>query len=93
MLTYMRTLAKVEHAVTTQSTVHHDVSYVISATVDIDGLLLTPYKIGFLMEVQRKHELLHFGYVAKWESFRTAVIHRQLSSIIYQNGRVIGETP
>jgi hypothetical protein len=73
-----RTPTKVEHAVTAQSTVHHDGSYVESATVDIDGLSLTPAKICLLKEAKRKHEFLHFDYVAWWESFRAVVISRQL---------------
>jgi hypothetical protein len=60
----LRTLAKVEHAVAAQSIVYPHDSYVISATVGIDGLSLTSSRIELLKETQRKHELLHFSYVA-----------------------------
>jgi hypothetical protein len=70
----LRTPAKVEHALTTHSTVHLDGSCVVLTIVDIDGLSLTPSKIGLVGETQRKFELLRFGYVARWEFFRGAVI-------------------
>jgi hypothetical protein len=44
----------VEHAVTAQTFVHHEGSYVAPITVDIDGLSLTPSKIGLLKEAHRK---------------------------------------
>jgi hypothetical protein len=74
--TNLRTLAKVEHVATPQSTFHHDSSYVVPVVVDTDGLSLTPSKIGLV--TQRKYELIHFGYMAQWESFRGATISRQL---------------
>jgi hypothetical protein len=74
----MRTHAKVEPLVTAQSTVHRDDSYVVPTTVDIEGLCLTPFKIGLVREAQRKYEMLHFVYVARWESFRGAAISRHL---------------
>jgi hypothetical protein len=65
-----RTLANVEQAVTAQSNVHSDGSYVGPTTIDIDGLTLTPSKIGLLKETRRnKYELLHFRYVAQWDLF------------------------
>jgi ADP-ribose pyrophosphatase YjhB (NUDIX family) len=65
----LRTPAKVEQAVTAQSTIHSDGFCVIPTMIDIDGLSLTPFKIGIVREVHRKHELLHFGSVAQWEAF------------------------
>jgi hypothetical protein len=62
----MRSPAKVEQAVIAKSTIHHDGSYVVPATIDNDGLSLTPSKIGLVRGAQRKHELLHFGYVAQY---------------------------
>jgi hypothetical protein len=41
--------------------------------IDIDGLSLTPTIIGRLLDVIREFELLHFGFVAQWETFRRAV--------------------
>jgi 8-oxo-dGTP pyrophosphatase MutT (NUDIX family) len=60
----MRTRAQVEQAGAAQSTIHHDATYVVPTTIDIDGLSLTPSESGLLKEAQREHELLHFGYVA-----------------------------
>jgi hypothetical protein len=70
----MRTLAKVELAVTAQSTVRRDGSHGVPTIIDIDGLSLTPSKVGLLKATERKYEMLHFGYVAQWESFRGVVI-------------------
>jgi hypothetical protein len=72
----MRTRANVEYAVTAQSTIHLDGSCVVPTTVDIDGLSLTPSKIGLAIGAQPKHELLYPGYVGQWESFRADVISR-----------------
>jgi hypothetical protein len=69
----IRTHAKLVQAVTTQSTINQDDTYVVLSTIDMDGLSLTPIKTGRLPEVIRKFELLHFGYVAQWETFRRAV--------------------
>jgi hypothetical protein len=66
--TNLRTPAKVEQAVATYSAIHHDDTYVVPATIDIDGLSLTPSKIGQLKETQRKLEQLHFDYVAQLEA-------------------------
>jgi hypothetical protein len=67
----IRTLAKLVQAVTTQSTINHGGIYVVHATIDIDGLSLTPTKNGRLPEIICKVELLHIGYVAQWdETFR-----------------------
>jgi hypothetical protein len=74
----LRTPTKVEQVVTAQSTVHLDGSYVVPTTVDIDGLSLTPFKIGLVIETQCKYDLFHFGYVAQRESFRGDVISRHL---------------
>jgi hypothetical protein len=59
------TLAKLVQGVTNESTINHCGTYVVPATTDIDGLSLTPTKIGRLFEIIRKFELLHFGYVAQ----------------------------
>jgi 8-oxo-dGTP pyrophosphatase MutT (NUDIX family) len=40
----LRTLAKVEQAVIAQSTNHHDSTYVIPCTIDIDGLFSYAFK-------------------------------------------------
>jgi ADP-ribose pyrophosphatase YjhB (NUDIX family) len=71
--THLRTPAQLEQAVTTQSTINPDGSYVVPETLDIGGLNLTPAKTGLLPAVKHKNELLHFGYVTKWETFRRAV--------------------
>jgi hypothetical protein len=76
--TNIRTLAKLIQVVTTQSTINPDGTYVVPTTVDIDGISLTRTKIGRLHFVIRKFELLHFGYVAQWETFRRAVNTNQL---------------
>jgi hypothetical protein len=60
----LRTPAKVEQIVITQSTIHHDGTYVVPSTIDIDGLSLTDFKTRLLKETQCKFDLLHFGYVA-----------------------------
>jgi hypothetical protein len=39
----------------------------------MDGLSLTPVKQGLLPAMKRKYELLRFGYVTQWETFRRAV--------------------
>jgi hypothetical protein len=38
----IRTLAKLVEDVTTQSTINDDGTYIVPATIDIDGLSLTP---------------------------------------------------
>jgi hypothetical protein len=72
----LRTLAKLEHVVTAQSTIHPDgFAYIITTMIDIDGLSLTPVKHGLLSASRRKFaELFHFGYVTQWETFRRTVI-------------------
>jgi hypothetical protein len=65
----LRTHAKVEQAVTAQSAIHHDGSYVVPATVDIDNLSLTPSKIELGKETESTYKRLHFGYVAQCQSF------------------------
>jgi hypothetical protein len=46
--------------------------------MDIDGLTLTPAKTGLLPALKRKYELLHFGFVTQWETFRRAVYTHQV---------------
>jgi hypothetical protein len=71
----LRKHAKLEHVVITQSTINLDGSYVVPATIDISyGLFLTPAKHGLLSALKRKYELLLFGYVTQWETFRRAII-------------------
>jgi ADP-ribose pyrophosphatase YjhB (NUDIX family) len=76
----LRTLAKVLKVVTAKSTINLDGTYVVLESIDIDRLSLTATKIGLLPAIQRKFELLHFGYVAQWETFRRAVTTNQLLS-------------
>jgi ADP-ribose pyrophosphatase YjhB (NUDIX family) len=70
---HLRTHAQVEQAVTAQSTINPDGTYVVPETINIDGLNLTPAHTGLLPAVKYKSELLHFGYVTQWETFRRAV--------------------
>jgi hypothetical protein len=70
---HLRTPAQLEQAVTAQSTINPDGSYVVPETLDIGGLTLTPVKTGLLPTVKHKSELLHFGYVTQWETFCRAV--------------------
>jgi hypothetical protein len=74
---HLRTPAQLEQAVTTQSTINPDGSYVVPDTLDIGGLNLTPAKTGLLPTVKHKSEFLHFGYVTQWETFRRAVYTSQ----------------
>jgi 8-oxo-dGTP pyrophosphatase MutT (NUDIX family) len=71
--THLRTPAQLEHAVTAQSTINHDGSYVVPETVDIGGMSLTPAKKGLVPSLKQKNESLHFGYVTHFEIFRRAV--------------------
>jgi hypothetical protein len=50
-----------------------DGSYVVPEIIDDGGLNLTPAKTGLLLAMKHKSELLHFGYVTQWETFRRAV--------------------
>jgi ADP-ribose pyrophosphatase YjhB (NUDIX family) len=75
--TNLRTLALLEQAVTTQSTINPDGSYVVRETIDVGGLNLTPGKTGLLHAMKHKSELLHFGYVTQWETFRRALYTSQ----------------
>jgi hypothetical protein len=59
-------------------TVHFRGSYVVLATIAIDGLSLMPFVTDIVKEYQRKHELLYFGYVAQWQPFQVAVLSRQI---------------
>jgi hypothetical protein len=76
--TNLSTHAKVVQAVTPLSTINHDGIYVVLESIDIDGLSLTPTKTGLLPSIIRKFELLHFGYVAQWGTFRRAVTTNKL---------------
>jgi hypothetical protein len=64
--------------VTTQSTINLDGTYVVLESIDIDGLSLSPTKTRLLPSITRKFELLRFGYVAQWHTFRRVVITNQL---------------
>jgi 8-oxo-dGTP pyrophosphatase MutT (NUDIX family) len=75
--THLRTPAQLEHAVTSQSTINPDGSYVVPETLDVGGLNLTPAKTRLLPAMKHKSELLHFGYVSKWGTFRRAVYTSQ----------------
>ena len=70
---HLRTPAQVEQADTAQSTINPDGTYVVPESINIDGLNLTPAKTGLLRAEKHKSELLHFGYVTQWETFRRAV--------------------
>jgi hypothetical protein len=70
---HLRTPAQVEHAVTSQSTISPDGTYVVPETINIDGLNLTPANTWLLHAKKHKSELLHFGYVTPWETFCRAV--------------------
>jgi ADP-ribose pyrophosphatase YjhB (NUDIX family) len=70
---HLRTLAQLEQGVIAQSTVNPDGSYVVPETIDMGGLNLTPAKTGLLLALKDNSELLHFGYVTQWETFRSAV--------------------
>jgi ADP-ribose pyrophosphatase YjhB (NUDIX family) len=71
--THLRTPAQLEQAFTAQSTINPDGSYVVPETLDIGGLNLTPAETGLLPAMKHKSELLHFGYVTQWETFRRSV--------------------
>jgi hypothetical protein len=76
--THLRTPTQLEQAVTAQSTINPDGSYFVPETLDIGGLNLTPAKTGLLPAMKHnKSELLHFGYVTQWETFRRAVYSSQ----------------
>jgi 8-oxo-dGTP pyrophosphatase MutT (NUDIX family) len=81
---HLRTHAQLEQAVTTQSTinpdgsyVNPDGSYVVPETLDIGGVNLTPAKTELFHAMRHTSELLHFGYVTQWETFRRAVYTSQ----------------
>jgi hypothetical protein len=69
----LRTHAKVEQDVIVQTTINHGGTHIVPKSIDIDGLSLTPTKTELLPAIIRKFELLRFGYVAQWETFRRAV--------------------
>jgi hypothetical protein len=68
-----RTHAKLVQVVHAQSTINPDGTYVVPATIDINGLSLTPTKTKLLPKIIFKFELLRFGYAAQWETFRRAI--------------------
>jgi hypothetical protein len=70
---HLRTPAQVEQALTAQSTINPDGTYVVPESINIDGLNLTLAKTGLLCDEKHKSELLHFGYVTQWETFCRAV--------------------
>jgi hypothetical protein len=74
---HLHTPAQLDQVVTTQSTINPDGSYVVPEILDISGLNLTPAKTGLLPAMKHKSELLHFGYVTQWETFRRAVYTSQ----------------
>jgi ADP-ribose pyrophosphatase YjhB (NUDIX family) len=76
--TNSRTPAKLEQVVTTRSTINPDGSYIVPATIDIDGLSLTPAKHGLLPILKQTYESLRFGYVTQWETFRRVVYTHQV---------------
>jgi hypothetical protein len=75
---HLRTLAQLEQVVTAQSTFSPDGSYVVPATINIDGLSLTLAKHGLLPALKHKYELLHFGFVTQLETFRPAFYTHQV---------------
>jgi ADP-ribose pyrophosphatase YjhB (NUDIX family) len=79
--TQLRTHAQLKQAVTAQSTINPDGSYVVPETINIGGLNLTPAKTGSLLAMKHKSELLHFGYVTQWATFRRAATRSRHSSM------------
>jgi hypothetical protein len=75
--THLRNPAQLEQIVTALSTINPDGSYVVPETIDVGGVNLTPAKTGLLPAMKHKSELLHFGYVTQWETFRRAVYTSQ----------------
>jgi hypothetical protein len=75
---HLRTPAQLEQAVTAQSAINPYGSYVVPETIDIDDLTLTLAKTGLLPALKCKFELLHFGLVTQWETFRRAVYTHQV---------------
>jgi hypothetical protein len=71
--TQLRSSDHLEQVVTAQSTIIPDGSYVVPEIIDIGGLNLTPAKTGLLHAMKHKSELLYFGYVTQWGTFRRAV--------------------
>jgi hypothetical protein len=58
---HLRTPAQLEQAVTAQSTINPDGSYVVPETLDFGGLILTPAMTGLLPVV--KHNASNFTSV------------------------------
>jgi hypothetical protein len=69
----LRTHAQLKQAVTAQSTFNPDGSYIVPETIDVGGMNLTPAKTGLLPAMKHKSELLHFGHVTQWDTFRRAM--------------------
>jgi hypothetical protein len=80
MTAHLRTPLQLERAVSTQTTINPDGSYVVLETIDVDGLSLKPANNGLLLAMKQKSELLHFGYVTQWEIFRRATYTSQVLS-------------
>jgi ADP-ribose pyrophosphatase YjhB (NUDIX family) len=79
MTTHLRTSAHLKQAVIAQSTINANGSYVVPATIDIDGLSLKSAKNhGLLPALKHKYELLHFGYVTQWETFCRSIYTHQV---------------
>jgi hypothetical protein len=76
--THLRTPTQLEHAISAQSTINAHGSYVVPETIDIGGLSLKPARNGLLPSMKPKSELLHFGYMTKWEIFRRVVFTNQV---------------
>jgi hypothetical protein len=84
--THLRTPAQLKQAVTAQSTINPDGSYVVPETIDVGGLNLAPAKTGLLLAMKHKSELLHFGYVTQWDTFCRAVY---TSQTLFHDGTTI----
>jgi ADP-ribose pyrophosphatase YjhB (NUDIX family) len=78
VMTHLRTPGRLEQDVTVQSTINLDGSYIVPETIDIDGLSRTPAQQGLLQALKREYELLHFGYVTQWDTFRRAAYTHQV---------------
>jgi hypothetical protein len=60
------TPTKVEQIVSSQSTIYLDRSYVVPATIALDGLIMTSISTSVVIESQWKYGLLYFGFMAQW---------------------------
>jgi hypothetical protein len=68
----------VKHYVISHSTVQADGSYVVPATIAMDGLPITPVVTSNVRTARVKYELLLFGFVAQRQHFRDPVLSRQI---------------